>query len=466
MLQPRRRRLTAGYEPIADFRKKGLWSPLFLALVAAAIAALVMPQHSPFPYHFKKNGTWNYPSLQAPFDFEVLHPEDEVREQLAKVQAEHAPYYRLDPNIGRQQKELLQSFIEERRRVSGNDLQFEDLVKNPRRYQSYGQNLLDQLFSRGIASADLEALQKEDPAAPIFLVQNGLEKRTQARSVPSLQRARGFLIDTMPYSSLRQPELLLPILENTLTANVFFDDSLTAVRKNQKITAVLSTGISVRKGELVIKKGEWITEITYQKLNSLYQRYETRQGLSLVGGYALLAFIAFGLFFFWVKKEQPEVWAKRELLLLAPALILLFLLLLNIAQWIGPAVALLLPLWGLPLIAQRSPLGLVVGWVSWAILLLLTTISTDWSGAWLAIQMTGAGTLYFLYPVTARWRSRLLAVGLTAVVQILAWFAAGLASNVPPILLSADSTLFILAANGMLLFLLPLTQRFGNVLQR
>ena len=457
MLKPRRRRLPAGIWPVANAGKNWLGAPLVLALAAALIAALVMPQQSPFPYRFEKNNTWNYPVLQAPFDFEVLRPEEEVRDQLEKVHNEHAPYYRVDLDLARQQKKQLQSFIEERNRVSRNDSQYEDLVQNPGRYQSYGQQLLDRLYSKGISGPELEALQKEDPEAPIYLVRNGSEQRTQARTVLSLSAARGFLIDTLPYSALRQPELLLPVLETALTANVFYDDSLTKARKGQKIAAVRSTGISVRKGEIVVQKGDLITGVVYQKLNSLDQRYETPKGFARVSGYFLLAVIAFGLFFFWLKKDHAELWKDREALLLAPVLVLLLLLLQNLTHWIGPSVVLLLPLWGLPLLLRN--LGVSISWAAWAVLLLLSTISTDWSAGWLAIQMSGAAALYFFAVDQRRGLRRMVAVLLTAGVQVFVWWASGLAGNIPSILQSANSVLFIVAANGILLMVLPLFRK-------
>ncbi len=464
MLNPRRRRLPAGIWPVVYAGKNRLSAPLLLALAIAFVAALVMPQQSPFPYRFKKNGVWSYPALKAPFDFAVLHPEATVRDQLAKVQAEHAPYYRINQDVGRQEKERLKDFIETRKQVSGKDLQYEDLVKNPGRYLSYGQHLLDHLYAQGIADPALEALQKEDPGAPVFLVQNNQEQRTQARAVRTLQAARSFLIDTLPYSTLSQPELLLPVLENALSPNVFYDDSLTQARKGQKIAAVRSTGISVRKGELIVKKGEWISETVYQKLDSLNQRYEVPNGWLLVAGYALLAFPGFALFFFWLKKEQPAIWNNRENLLLAPAMILFLLFLLNVGNWIGPAVTLLFPLWGLPYVLRRK-LNSSAGWAAWLLLLLLSTFATDWSAGWLAIQMTGAGALYFLLPMRKGWLQRLGSMLFTTAFQVIAWWAGSLAGKIPPILQSADSLLFLLLANGMLLVLLPLSRDMEKSIQ-
>ncbi len=122
MIKPRRRRLPAGFWP-AQIRPNRSWvfSPVALAVAAALLAALLMPQQSPFPFRFEKGYPWNYPTLKAPFDFEVLYPEDQVREQLDRVDAEHAPYYVVRPEVARQQKRFLAEQINEQVKISRND---------------------------------------------------------------------------------------------------------------------------------------------------------------------------------------------------------------------------------------------------------------------------------------------------------------------------------------------------------
>ncbi len=452
MFQPRRRRLGAGDGPAETLPGAWLWQPFALSLLVAALAALIMPRQSAFPYRFELNGFWNYASLRAPFDFEVLQPKAAVQAELDKIEAEHAPYYRLDPGVAQARKSQLKNFIEERKRVSQNDVRYEDLLRNPGRYQNYGLRLLDELFARGIAGAKLDALQKEDPNAPIFLVRNNREERLQARQVLSLNRAREILSDSLPYSPLLQPEVLLPVLESALTANVVYDDSLTVAGKNKKIAAVYSTGITVKKGEWVVKRNERITESTFKKLNSLKQRYEHPQVWQLLLGYFLLAFVVFGIYFFWLNAQFPEQWRTGKLAPVAAGLPLALLSALHVAGWVGPALSLLLPLWALPMVV-RPWLEKPANWVAWALVLLLSSVALEWSAGWLAVQLVGTAVLSFFLPdfESAAWPARIKTAATAAFLQGTAAWACCLAGKVPPILHSFDSLLILVLANGLLL---------------
>ncbi|MCK6692505.1 MAG: hypothetical protein L6Q97_10430, partial [Thermoanaerobaculia bacterium] len=174
---PRRRRLPPGFWPVPFRGETFSLMPLGWAVFAAIIAGLVMPQQSPFPYRFEKGHPWSYPTLKAPFDFEVLHPEAQVRDELARVEAEHAPYFLIHPETVRQQKRKLETLVNDQIRISRNDTQYEDLVRNPAAYLGFGRQLLDQIYNRGIGDPELDELLQTDPAANLYLVEGKNEKR-------------------------------------------------------------------------------------------------------------------------------------------------------------------------------------------------------------------------------------------------------------------------------------------------
>ena len=280
-----------------------LVSPLGLTLLAAAIAALVMPQQSPFPYGFEYGQPWSYETLTAPFDFEVLYPEEQVRDKISAINDSHAPYYSIDLSIPRRQAKVLDDFIKERLQLSQNDTQYGDLVSKPRQYQAYGERMLAFIYAQGIAGKALVAIQQEDPSAPIYVVRNNTEQARQAKDIPSPKKVLTWLIDTLPYSNLRQPELLLPVLEKMIEANVFYSDSLTAAAKRKKIASVISTGITVRKGDIVVERGTIIDDAIYRKLDSLKDRLAPPTGIPVLTGYALLASSSVRIVFYLVAKN-------------------------------------------------------------------------------------------------------------------------------------------------------------------
>lgn len=455
MLKPRRKRLPNGFPVSGRALPTWLFSTLSLALLSAFLGALVMPRHSPFPYRFTKGAPWSYPSLKSPFDYEVLYPEDLVRDRLDSITAEHAPYYRQDPAVVRRQKRLLDSLLEERARISRNDTRFEDLIHNKSQYRAYGQRLLEHLFEAGIADPALSALIEEDPGAPIYRVAAGREERTTAGSVLTRQRAQEFLIDTLPYSPLRQPELLLPIVEQIITPNVIYDDSLTQAMKRRKIAAVVSSGITVRKGEYVVERGMKIDDELFWKLDSLKRRLQAPGGWPQVFGYGLIFFISFMAYYYWLQVRHPEFWQVRQYRLLGPATVLLSLLLLNFNSTLGIAAVFLLPIWGIPYLLCRI-VDREVSWATWALLVVLSTFSLEWGEAWLVIQLAGTSGFTLVGNPDNSRKQHLLATLTAATLQTITWWAACWSAKLPAALQTADALIFLLTANALLLAIHPL----------
>lgn len=456
---PRRRRLSPGFWPVPFQDKKLSLLPLGLSLAAAVIASLIMPRQSPFPYRFEKGQPWNYPALKAPFDFEVLYPEEEVRAQLEQVEAEHLPYYVLRPEIGRQQRRRLEELVNEQVRISRNDTQFEDLVHNPTAYLSFGQQLLDLVYRRGVAGAELESLLKDNPNAFVFLVDGNNESRISAGKLLTQHAAQDFLTDTLPYSPLRQPELLLPLLEKVLIPNVLYSDSITSASKRRKIAAIVSTGITVRKGETIVQKTDLVTDEIFRKLESLSSRFDIPKGFQVVVGYAMLAFFVFGAYFYWFRQEHAIQWKdSRDMVLLPPVLVLALLLLISFTSWLGLAVAVLIPVWGLPVLLQRR-YDFNICLSAWAITVVLSTVSLDWSAGWLALQLAGiAGILFLPQFHQPGWLARASGATLIALLQMFVWMACILAGKMPPALQTFEVVLFLLAANSLLLLVYPLSR--------
>ena len=288
-----------------------------------------------------------------------------------------------------------------------------------------------------------------------MLVSGSYEQRIPVAQFFTLATARAFLSDTLPYSPLRQPELLLSFLEKSLAPNVQYSDSLTVLSKRKKIAAVVGTGITVRKGELIVRKMELVNDDIFRKLSSLSQRFDAPKRWLVTIGYALLAWMAFGVYFFWLSWKHPELWANRVALLLAPTLVLLLLLLVSLSTWLGLAIALIIPLWGLPLLLKNTyPAS--VAWASWGLVVLLSTISLDWGPAWMAIQVSGAATAYLFFSNARGLKAQGLGAGATTLAQVAMWLACLLAGKLPAGLQSADVVLLLLIANGLLFSLSPL----------
>ncbi len=433
--------------------------PWWWALAFAALAAFLMPRQSAFPFSYQTGQPWNYAALKAPFDFEVLYPEEQVRPALAQIQAEHAPYFLLNADITRRQKRLFTQLLEEQIRISSHDAQFDDLRANAGVYMTFGQHMLDLLYTHGIVDVN-DPIFKSTPGF-VFVVDGQNERRMPVRELLTRSSANDFITDTLPYAALRQPEMVLPMLEKVLTPNLQYSDSLTTTSLHRKQAAAMSTGVTVHRGETIVQRNDVVSGDVYLKLQSLARRYENPKGWEVSSGYGLLAALAFGVFFLWFTMTYDGALRSREALLLLPVLALLCVLGVGFGAQIGAAVPLLLPFWMLPLLLRRA-YGSSVGLGVWGLVIVLTTVSLDWSAGWLVIQAAGLVGALLLLLRAESWRARGVAVAAIALLQTLAGLAAGMAGKIPDAIWTFDSIVFLFVSAVFSLLTIPL----GNFMAR
>lgn len=427
----------------ARVSKRNVIAILALTLGCALVATLLLPRPNPFPYRFALGQPWNYRSLKAPFDFDVLYPEEKVRIDLARVKAEHGPHFQINDAVAKRQKKLLSDLLTEQARIGRNDVQYEDLVRNLGMYKSYGQHMLDDVFERGVLGQEELDKIRNLPGKNWYLVSGNNIRRIVPDSLLTIKQAQNIFSDSLPFSPLRQPELLLPVLEKTIAPNTFYSDSLTQATLRHKTTEITSTGELVKKGDILVHRNELVNESVFRKLDSLSRRYSTDSSWELWGGRFLLVLLCFALFFLYLlhrgalPRALPgaSLWAVGSLAVLYAGM------------YIGPAVALLLPLWILPRLSLKETRA-HGGYALWTLVTMLTTISLDWAGGWLAIQAAGVAGMYFLLPHTNHgWKTQTVAMLSIAGLQSLFWLSVLWSEKIPPSLCTPDILLFLLAGN-------------------
>lgn len=459
--------LTSGsFSAFLPIRRQGwpLRSHWLLAGLCAAVFALLMPREEAFPYKFQQGQPWSYRSLNAPFDFEVLYPEEQVRGELDRVNAEHAPYFKLDPEVSRQQKKRFARMVEDQIQISRHDTQFEDLVQNQAAYIAFGQQLLDIIYGKGLADPTEEVFK--DTPGYIYLVSGNMERRVPVQEVGTVNNARNFLTDTLPFSSLRQPELILPLLEKSLAVNVQYSDSLTVTHKRRKLAAVTGTGILVHKGEQIIQPGEIVNSDLEQKLVSLKNLYHTDREPYSAFGIGILSLLAFMSLLWAINRDMP---GDRQVFLFVAITALLLSIGIGWLGRVGEAAPLLLPLWALPLLLRLRIGNASTGRLIWLAVIYLTTVATNWPGGWLAIQGTGLlSTLFFLENQTD-WKSKLLATAAVWAIQLIALTGLGLAGQLPGAMRWTDGAIFLFLGMLLSFMVYPLRrlvkQQIGNTVE-
>lgn len=471
--------------PSKRFSLKNLrFHPALLPILSAAFAAFLLPREAGFDFKFEKNEAWQHADLVAQADFEVLRPAAEVAEKIQTIEVEHGRYFQLDPDVARYQKKRYSNLVERQVEVSRHDEQFADLVANQSAYQVFGQNLLENIYQRGIADLPRGAA---DPDAFAYVVFANAEKKLRAGELLTLRTAEEMLTDSLPFAPLRMPELILPLLEKCLVTNLQFSDSLTHASKIRKIAAARSAGFSVKKGEKIIEKGQNVDEEAWLKLNTLAEQQPASNYFQVFLGNFLATALAFFALFFALKKwaaagfessqagnsqqvladgQAPrpnfkiEILGKENWRLFAEILVVLASV--KLLSIFGEAVPLLLPLFRLPHF-WSSRWGGNLGLLAWSVVSVLVGFSLSWGGSWVLMQAAGVAAVQFIFSKNYTLEGRSLAAIFTGGAMCLAWGAAFLAGKLSAAVASSEVPVFLLVSAFIAWVFLPAAFSFLKI---
>ncbi|THH41141.1 HD family phosphohydrolase [Neolewinella litorea] len=289
---------------------------ILLGVLAVVLISLLYPNNLTFPYQFELNQTWQYADLTAPYSIPILKREERLAADRQAVLKNLTPVYQRDPQIARRARA---EYIEEFRialdsaRARNN---YPGLLRQPEAHRLYGLELLDRIYQRGIVNLRTEDEARSGMASVIQIVDGSeVNTRTIGQVFTTPGRARQWLTDSILYTRLAAPDFLLPLLENRLRYNVFYNDSLTNRLREQTLEAVSPFDGLVEQGDILVRQGEVISDNVYQKLVSYRRLYNSNlQGsttfLSVYTGFTLIVGLVILLLYLYLRTFFPFVYVR------------------------------------------------------------------------------------------------------------------------------------------------------------
>jgi len=277
-----------------------------IVLGVILLISTLFPNNVRFKYEYEQGKVWPYNDLVAPFDFTILKSEAEIAEDRREREKSFSPYYQIETELLKQKLDSFDQFFDrEYQNIQGNE-QFSGVLSYPKRYRKYGKDLLKQAFERGIIALIPEHRSKEDDFVLNVVAGNVTEQRAISNLL-TIDDAKELLSDELPYSPLKEPEFLYPILLQLFSPNIFYSQELSEQFKADLLADLPTTKGVVRRGELILKKGEIIGEEKLEKLDSFKLAYlkdvtKNRSPRSVFIGYVLLTVLIIGVFLLYVQR--------------------------------------------------------------------------------------------------------------------------------------------------------------------
>lgn len=287
-----------------------------MGIAAVIIISLLYPNNLKFPYEFERGQTWRYPSLESPKDFPIRKSQEQFEMDRESVFESLSPVYKIDPNVARAAKaEFLKDFKKQVDNAIENEA-FPGVQANPEAHRLYGLRVLDKIFSHGI----IDEVDDLNPAQVISIANGNEMRESTVGSLYTLKDAQRWLTDSLPYSNLKAPDFILPLLDDRLRPNLSYNDSLTQHLRDQSLSLVSPYAGLVKKGSLIIAEGSVITEDIYQQLISYREQYNEDLGSGstfswVFLGYALLTSLVILLLFLYLRYFFPMVYRRPRRLI-------------------------------------------------------------------------------------------------------------------------------------------------------
>ncbi len=328
-----------------------------LILGVVAFISLLFPNNIKFKYEFQEGQSWRYEDLIAPFDFAIRKTDAEIQGAIDQINTDFSPYYEMDLSVIRQQKNRFIAAFDKQVAEQSEGGGFVEVMQEPEKYKAFGIQLLDRYFNAGIIAKE-HPYNDKDIDFVLNIIKGNTEYRQTLQNILTQEKAFNLVTDSLPYTrQLKEPEFILPLIENAFVPNLKYSESLTKRFKNEQISSIATTQGRVKKGDLIIPRDGIVTQEIYQTLISYKAQYETQVSqnkthLAVFGGYFLLTSLIIGVLLLYLRLEASEVMEKFNKLLFILMWIMLYSYLVYVVESFEDISAWLIPFCIVPIVIK------------------------------------------------------------------------------------------------------------------
>ena len=257
-------------EPIRD--SHNLLYTIILFVLCWGVLLYIYPKGGSFSYEYSEGEFWQHDDLKAEFDFDVYRTDEELLQMARSLQNDALPIYKATPEIEEQ------SYLKF-------DSVFTKLISTGASYDSVlaktvKETTLDQLelgFKKGLI--DLRAEDLNPDLRQVGMISGGIIKK---RAYSDLETPASFLEVLKKLSNADESfDLARNIaLEEAIKGNYTFDKASSDLLIQAELSTLKQKVNSVKKGDLLLSKGQLITLTDVRNLRALDSSYDKRIGAS------------------------------------------------------------------------------------------------------------------------------------------------------------------------------------------
>ncbi len=323
-----------------------------LFVFSIVILVLIFPKEGKFKYEFGKGKPWMHENLIAPFNFAILKSAEELEVEKQEVLKDQKYYFKTDIDLFRKQRTALLEKFNQTWATKYADSP--KLVNRKERNRDVCLIIYDSILDRGVIEMN-KILEGKPGEFLIVVITSNVAEETTLGEFFNIQTADRFIQSQIDIYQSIDKDLITSTLENSLKYTTKYDSETTEKEEQLLIDKISLTRGMIQTGELIIARGELVTNEKFQELESLRLDYESKLGSSykyagiLAGQIILLAVSMVSLFLFLLF-FRIEVFNENKKVVVILLLIVLMVLATALVVKYSPEYLYLLPVCLIPII--------------------------------------------------------------------------------------------------------------------
>jgi len=291
---------------------------VLIYLIAILLVYFMFPREGKFKYEYTKNKPWMHENLVAPFDFPIFKPDQQVQRELDSLQNNERFYFFHDSLVG---NSMLTAFKRDYNSIASSMGLGENISERWTMTRQLIVNVLQEIYTMGIIERHPVLEGKEPDQTPVMVVKDDLAEEFRLTTFFTLRSAYEHIGTEVEGASASSLTILSRMnLNDYLGPNLMYNEAMTLkVHQAALDELTLSQGM-VQSGQLIIARGELVTQSDFLIIESLRKEYESNPNVGknylvvYLGQLLLISLIFMALFWFIYYFRKDILISRRQTL--------------------------------------------------------------------------------------------------------------------------------------------------------
>ncbi|HKR06418.1 MAG TPA: HDIG domain-containing protein [Bacteroidia bacterium] len=302
---------------------------LIIISLTVFIIINLLPHRVRYKFEFHKGTAWLDKDLSAPFDFAINKEKDTVEAEKKDIVKTAPLFFNTDTSIHSKTLEKFRSSLSSDVTVlDSSQIKISDIALSEQ-FKQTGEKILNIIYAKGIIESEPKINVNEN--TKLRLVKGKVAETAYGKDVFTMSSAAAFVDELLKQFSPGDKEKLKKQLTGALRPDLFYDISATEAFRKQLTDNVSLTRGMVSKGDIIISRGEVISDDKFNVLQSLRQSVEenkqgTESDLSVFLGQLAIVCIAISVLMIFLATLRKDVFSDNKKITLICVLIILITL--------------------------------------------------------------------------------------------------------------------------------------------